>query len=314
MKSIFTSLFIFFCMTSNSQAQPAQFNYQAVARNSAGIGLANQSIKVRIRIHGTSADGPVLYSESRTVVTNAAGLFTMAIGGPGVLTRVGNLDTMSWHNGEKFLEILMDPLNGVDFVSMGTTQLLSVPFALQSENAASINMPWTGTGQAVGKVLMTDQDGTANWEGGIAFSAISASAGTTAVPNDGTAVTVPLHYENYDTGNDFLPEGSLVYPNTFSVPADGIYHFDAAVQFTGFTMENGYTFLRLVVTHPSGASTYNDNVQRASTFNQTSQLSMDLYLTAGSKVKLTVSQNTGGPGNLSAFGGQRFTGRFVMKK
>lgn len=313
MKSIFTSLFIFSCMTFTSRAQPSQFNYQAVARNNAGIGLANQSIKVRIRIHGISADGPVLYSESRTVITNAAGLFTMAIGGPGVLTRVGNIDTMSWNNGDKFLEILMDPLNGVDFVSMGTTQLLSVPFALQSEKAAAINIPWTGTGQSIGKVLMTDQNGTANWEGGIAFSAVSASAGTTAVPNDGTTVTVPFHNENYDTGNGFLTDGSLIHPNTFVVPTDGIYHFDAAVQFTGFTMENGYSFLRLVATYPSGVSTH-DNVQRASTFNQTSQLSVDIYLTAGSKVKLTVSQNTSGPGNLSAFNGQRFTGRFVMKK
>lgn len=111
---------------------PTQFNYQAVARNAAGAPLGNQAIKVRISVHHSTAAGPVQYSETRSVSTNASGLFTIAIGSAGASNVFGSIGSTGWQSGDKFLQIEIDPAGGNDFTDMGTTQLLSVPYALSS--------------------------------------------------------------------------------------------------------------------------------------------------------------------------------------
>ena len=133
MKKIFILLIccFFFASSIFSQA-PTQFNYQAVARNSAGAPIVNQPIKVRFSIHHGSAAGPVQYSETRSISTNAAGLFTLAIGGAGASNVVGSIGGTGWQSGDKFLQVEIDPAGGNAFTDMGTTQLLSVPYALSS--------------------------------------------------------------------------------------------------------------------------------------------------------------------------------------
>ena len=114
-----------------SQA-PNQFNYQAVARNASGAPLVNQAIKVRFSIHHLSAAGAVQYTETRSITTNASGLFTVAIGSAGASNVTGSIGGTGWHSGEKFLQVEIDPTGGNNFTDMGTTQLLSVPYALSS--------------------------------------------------------------------------------------------------------------------------------------------------------------------------------------
>lgn len=114
-----------------SQA-PTQFNYQAIARNAAGAPIVNQAIKVRFSIHHGSAAGPVQYSETRTLSTSASGLFTVAIGSTGGSNVVGSIGGTGWQSGDKFLQVEIDPAGGNAFTDMGTTQLLSVPYALSS--------------------------------------------------------------------------------------------------------------------------------------------------------------------------------------
>ena len=122
---------LLFNKSSIAQAPP-QFNYQAVCRNSSGAPFANQLIKLRFSIHDLSPSGTVQYSETRTVTTNTGGLFTVAIGSPGAADIIGALGDAKWQIGEKFLQVEMDTLGGNNFTDMGTTQLLSVPYALNS--------------------------------------------------------------------------------------------------------------------------------------------------------------------------------------
>jgi hypothetical protein len=61
-----------------------------------------------------------------------SGLFTVAIGGMGASNVVGSISGTDWQSGNKFLQVEIDPAGGNAFTDMGTTQLLSVPFALSS--------------------------------------------------------------------------------------------------------------------------------------------------------------------------------------
>lgn len=118
-------------ITVNAQA-PYQFNYQAAARDASGVPLTNRNIRLRLSVHQDTPDGPPHYSETRNVTTNALGLFSIAVGSGGASDVTGSLGTTPWGNGSKFLKVEMDPNGGNAFTDMGSTQLLSVPFALQS--------------------------------------------------------------------------------------------------------------------------------------------------------------------------------------
>lgn len=131
-KSFLLTIFsvLFFCLI---QAQvPSLLNYQGVARNSAGTPLANQAMQVRLSILQGSASGSSVYSEVRAVTTNAVGLFVIQIGSGGALSTSGNLATVNWTNGSKFLKVEIDPLGGSSYIVLGTNQLVSVPYALSA--------------------------------------------------------------------------------------------------------------------------------------------------------------------------------------
>ena len=131
-KSFLLTIFsvLFFCLI---QAQvPSLLNYQGVARNSAGTPLANQAMQVRLSILQGSTSGSSVYSEVRAVTTNAVGLFVIQIGSGGALSTSGNLATVNWTNGSKFLKVEIDPLGGSSYIVLGTNQLVSVPYALSA--------------------------------------------------------------------------------------------------------------------------------------------------------------------------------------
>jgi trimeric autotransporter adhesin len=113
---------------------PQQFNYQAIARNSVGQGIANATIKAKISILDGSATAASVYSETRTVTTNQLGLFTIAIGSAGAASTTGVFATIDWSTGKKFIKVEVDPLGGNNLVALGSTELLSVPFALYAVN------------------------------------------------------------------------------------------------------------------------------------------------------------------------------------
>jgi len=124
----------FFCLllfVGQSQAQsPLQFNYQAIARDTRGIPMAMKEITIRFSILDQSASGSVEYSETRKVITNQFGMFTVAVGSDGALSHSGTLKDVKWETGKKFLKAEIDPTGSNNFIDLGATQLVSVPYAL----------------------------------------------------------------------------------------------------------------------------------------------------------------------------------------
>ncbi len=109
-----------------SQA-PNLINYQGVARNAAGNPLQNQTIYLRVSIRTGSSQGPVQFSETRSIKTNAWGLFAVQIGSPGYMSATGTLAGVNWMQGDKFMEVEIDPTASNNYMNLGSTQLLSVP-------------------------------------------------------------------------------------------------------------------------------------------------------------------------------------------
>jgi len=113
------------------QAQsPQAFNYQAVIRDATGELLQSQAVDIRISIHETEAGGTIVYQETFTDTTNQFGLVNLEIGSgtPGI----GTFSGIDWGANPKFLETEIRAGSPV-YISMGTSELLSVPYALYSE-------------------------------------------------------------------------------------------------------------------------------------------------------------------------------------
>lgn len=130
------ALFFFIMIMGYSFAQaPQAFNYQAVARDASGNILENQSIKIRFKIHKTSATGTITYSEVHNPTTNDFGLFSLMIGTGSQIT--GTFNTIDWGKAQYWLEVEMDPTGGATYTDMGTSQLLTVPYAMYAERAGT---------------------------------------------------------------------------------------------------------------------------------------------------------------------------------
>jgi hypothetical protein len=118
-------------------AGPQQFSFQGVARKADGKLAANATIGVRITIHSETAAGTTVYQETHTTQTNAIGIFNILIGGGAVVS--GKFADISWKTFPYFLQLEMDPLGGTTYTDLGTTQMLSVPYAIQAAEATKWN-------------------------------------------------------------------------------------------------------------------------------------------------------------------------------
>lgn len=127
MKKIF--LIVFTCAFSTllyAQA-PAKFNYQGIARNADGSPIAGRIINLRLSILEGN-NGAAVYTETNSAITNAYGLYTVAVGGG--KSQTGAMNKIAWGTGEKYIKVEIDPNGGNNYVTIGNAQLLSVPFAL----------------------------------------------------------------------------------------------------------------------------------------------------------------------------------------
>lgn len=138
MKNIILLLTLSFSLLNfaNAQTPPNAFNYSAVARNAAGQPIATTTIGIQVTILKTSPTGASQYSENHFVNTDAYGLFNLVIGAGAVQS--GSMATIDWSNDNYYLKVGMDAAGGTNFLTMGTTQLLSVPYALYAKSAGTV--------------------------------------------------------------------------------------------------------------------------------------------------------------------------------
>lgn len=131
MRKLFILLMtVVFTASIFSQA-PEKMSYQAVVRNSSNQLVTNQVVGMKISILQGSPEGTVVYTETLSPSTNANGLVSVEIGSePG-------FSTIDWSHGDYFIQTETDPGGGENYSISGTSQLLSVPYALYAKSAAT---------------------------------------------------------------------------------------------------------------------------------------------------------------------------------
>jgi hypothetical protein len=112
---------------------PQKFNYQGIARDTKGNPMSGKTMRLKLSVLPTQDATVPEYEETQLVTTNEFGLYTLKIG-EGEAT-VGEMNTVKWETGNKYIRVSIDPQGGSQFTDAGTTQLLSVPYAIYAEKA-----------------------------------------------------------------------------------------------------------------------------------------------------------------------------------
>ncbi len=113
---------------------PAGVPYQAVIRDNAGTALVNAPLTVRFTLHQNTTDGTIEYQETQSLTTNSLGLINTQFGS-GAATQ-GTFANINWSNTTKFIQV--EANTGAGYVDMGTQQMMSVPFAIKSNESNKI--------------------------------------------------------------------------------------------------------------------------------------------------------------------------------
>lgn len=136
MRKIYSLFVAMVLVASVAVAQaPQKFNYQGIAKSTAGTPMASTLIGLRLSIHDGSSLGAVVYQETFAVTTNSFGLYNVAVGGGTVVS--GTFSSIAWGSGGKYMEVEIDPAGGTSYSSVGASQLLSVPYAIYAASAPS---------------------------------------------------------------------------------------------------------------------------------------------------------------------------------
>lgn len=166
-------------MDANAQV-PKLFNYQGIARDNKGNPLVNQKMSLKLSVLPTADAINAEYEEIQLVITNEFGLYTIQIGSGTAL--VGEMKTVKWETGNKYIKIAIDATGGTNYIDAGTNQLLSVPYAIYADKAG-----------------VTDNNGNDRTRAG-AVSTSAAGTGTINYLTKFTAGNTIYNSQIYDNG------------------------------------------------------------------------------------------------------------------
>jgi len=226
MKKLYT-LLIAVILTASAFAQaPEKMSYQAVVRDAGNALVTSQGVGMQLSILQGSVSGAAVYVETQTPTTNINGLVSIEIGSGTVVS--GTFNTIDWSNGSYFIKTETDPTGGTSYTITGTSQLMSVPYALHANTADSI----------VGGVSITETDPV--------FGA-SVANGITALDT--------INWNNHTVDNDTQLDST-------GVAALGYVAGPHTVEIDGSTSNELQTISRTgtTVTLSGGGGSYQDSV------------------------------------------------------
>ncbi|TDW51956.1 hypothetical protein EV144_101634 [Flavobacterium sp. 270] len=135
MKKITLALLLLSSFTILFAQAPQKMNYQSVIRKADGTLVAGTLVNIKISILLGSATGTAVYVESQNTTTNNNGLATIEIGSGTPST--GTFAGINWGAGSHFIKTEIDPTGGSNYSISGTSQLLSVPYALYAGSSSN---------------------------------------------------------------------------------------------------------------------------------------------------------------------------------
>ncbi|MFW5879478.1 MAG: hypothetical protein ACOCUV_01505 [bacterium] len=164
MRKLFTILVAVSLTVSVLAQAPGKMSYQAVVRNSSNTLITNQQVGMQISILQISASGTAVYVERQTPTSNDNGLVSIEIGDGTVLS--GDFTAIDWANGPYYIKTETDPTGGTSYTITGTSQLLSVPYALHAKTVETVTEtdPYYSNSQAA-NITATDINNLGNLSG-----------------------------------------------------------------------------------------------------------------------------------------------------
>jgi hypothetical protein len=219
MKKLFT-LFVILGMTFSIFAQaPQKISYQAVIRDAGNNLVTSHVVRMQINILQGSAGGTSVYTETQTPTTNANGLVSIEIGGG------TGFDVINWASGPYFLKTETDPTGGTNYTIVGTSQLLSVPYALYTKTAGTATDAVTITGdQTITGIKTFNND--------LMINGLTVGKGKSSVAANTAVGGGTLHLNT--TGNSNTAIGSTaLYSNTAGNENSAIGSFALLANTTG---------------------------------------------------------------------------------
>ena len=134
MKKISTLAVILFTTLTMYCQTPELMSYQAVVRDADSELLTDQAVGMKISILEDTASGTPVYVETQNPSTNSNGLLSLQVGAGTVVS--GDITTIDWANHDYFIKTETDPTGGENYTITGTSQLLSVPYALYAKTSS----------------------------------------------------------------------------------------------------------------------------------------------------------------------------------
>ena len=244
MKRILLSLVAIATLSLSSLAQaPEGFNYQAVVRNAGGIILNNQPVGMRLTVQQGSIGGTAVYTETFTSTTNGYGLVNLEIG---TGTSTDDFTIIDWANGPFFMETAVDVSGGTNYSVMGTSQLMSVPYALYAKTSGNGEGPQgpqgdqgpTGPQGVQGATGLQGLTGPQGPQGSTGPQGLTGAQGPTGQNGNGIVSTT----DNDDgTFTITYTDGSIFTTSNLTGPqgAQGIQGIQGAQGNTGATGQQG---------------------------------------------------------------------------
>ena len=135
MKKLYSLIATIILISSVFSQSPEKMSYQAVIRNSSNNLVTNAAVGMKISILQGSAEGTAVYAETQLPVTNGNGLVSIEIG---TGSTSDDFSAINWTGGPCFLKTETDLNGGANYTIVGTSQLLSVPYALFSKTAGNV--------------------------------------------------------------------------------------------------------------------------------------------------------------------------------
>ena len=170
MKKLYTLLASFLITLALFAQAPEKMSYQAVVRDANNALIMNQALGMRIQILQGSVSGTTVYEETQTPTSNDNGLVTLEIGTGTIVS--GMFGSIDWSSGPYFIKTETDPTGATNYTISGTSQLMSVPYALYAKtsgNGAGPQGPAGIDGQdgAVGATGPAGADGIDGQDGAV---------------------------------------------------------------------------------------------------------------------------------------------------
>lgn len=258
-------------LVSMAQA-PQAFNYQAIGRRANGSIIANQPITVRFSIIEGTALGATIYQETHTTTTSNAGLFMLSIG-QGTVT-AGTFASIPWGTGNKYLKVEIG-IGGPVYLVQGTTQLLSVPYALYAGNAKYL--AGNNTITITGNTIMGNYQPANNT---ITITGNLIGANYQPAADSTIRITGNVIGGNYKAANNTV----LVNGNTIA----GNYQAGSGINIAGNVISSTAPGSNLWVTDPSGIHNNSGNVGVGAVASSTTKLDILQDPTGGFSAGLQV--------------------------